>query len=177
MVTVVVFEFGVMRCQPLRRALCVWSKMKEITKLAECFRSAIEISNIAEILPVFKDFPQNCCEHASVFLGFYTSLIFPELEIVVVRGRNESIHGFQYHFWLEINGQVIDLTIDQFSEYSRAIYCENSHPLAVEFIEDSREQIGVYMGNYYDKALDIKAFSKAMSSICCKLKYVGWEYA
>ncbi|MEG9402351.1 acetyltransferase [Vibrio cholerae] len=25
MVTVVVFEFGVMRCQPLRRALCAWS--------------------------------------------------------------------------------------------------------------------------------------------------------
>ncbi|ELH0900888.1 acetyltransferase [Vibrio cholerae] len=24
MVTVVVFEFGVMRCQPLRRALCVF---------------------------------------------------------------------------------------------------------------------------------------------------------
>ncbi|ELJ8739382.1 acetyltransferase [Vibrio cholerae] len=26
MVTVVVFEFGVMRCQPLRRALCAFSK-------------------------------------------------------------------------------------------------------------------------------------------------------
>ncbi|EJL6560661.1 acetyltransferase [Vibrio cholerae] len=26
MVTVVVFEFGVMRCQPLRRALCLRSK-------------------------------------------------------------------------------------------------------------------------------------------------------
>ncbi|EHK7543335.1 acetyltransferase [Vibrio cholerae] len=26
MVTVVVFEFGVMRCQPLRRALCEWGK-------------------------------------------------------------------------------------------------------------------------------------------------------
>ncbi|EGR0510726.1 acetyltransferase, partial [Vibrio cholerae] len=24
MVTVVVFEFSVMRCQPLRRALCAW---------------------------------------------------------------------------------------------------------------------------------------------------------
>ncbi|EJL6762970.1 acetyltransferase [Vibrio cholerae] len=26
MVTVVVFKFGVMRCQPLRRALCEWGK-------------------------------------------------------------------------------------------------------------------------------------------------------
>ncbi|EKF9986011.1 acetyltransferase [Vibrio cholerae] len=26
MVTVVVFKFGVMRCQPLRRALCEWRK-------------------------------------------------------------------------------------------------------------------------------------------------------
>ncbi|EKF9639443.1 acetyltransferase [Vibrio cholerae] len=28
MVTVVVFKFGVMRCQPLRRALCVLSENK-----------------------------------------------------------------------------------------------------------------------------------------------------
>ncbi|EMK6849012.1 disulfide bond formation protein DsbD, partial [Vibrio cholerae] len=28
MVTAVVFEFGVMRCQPLRRALCVLSENK-----------------------------------------------------------------------------------------------------------------------------------------------------
>ncbi|EKO5180135.1 acetyltransferase [Vibrio cholerae] len=30
MVTVVVFEFGVMRCQPLRRALCAFSKTSQI---------------------------------------------------------------------------------------------------------------------------------------------------
>ncbi|RBM37389.1 acetyltransferase [Vibrio tarriae] len=29
MVTVVVIEFSVMRCQPLRRALCALSKFKE----------------------------------------------------------------------------------------------------------------------------------------------------
>ncbi|EGR0413392.1 acetyltransferase [Vibrio cholerae] len=30
MVTVVVFEFCVMRCQPLRRALCAFSKNLEV---------------------------------------------------------------------------------------------------------------------------------------------------
>ncbi|EGQ9635475.1 acetyltransferase [Vibrio cholerae] len=30
MVTVVVLEFGVMRCQPLRRALCAFSKNLEV---------------------------------------------------------------------------------------------------------------------------------------------------
>ncbi|EGR1311758.1 acetyltransferase [Vibrio cholerae] len=30
MVTVVVFEFGGMRCQPLRRALCAFSKSLEV---------------------------------------------------------------------------------------------------------------------------------------------------
>ncbi|ENI8058771.1 acetyltransferase [Vibrio vulnificus] len=30
MVMVVVFEFGVMRCQPLRRALCAFSKNLEV---------------------------------------------------------------------------------------------------------------------------------------------------
>ncbi|EJL6357744.1 acetyltransferase [Vibrio cholerae] len=30
MVTVVVVEFGVMRCQPLRRALCAFSKNLEV---------------------------------------------------------------------------------------------------------------------------------------------------
>ncbi|WP_104024683.1 hypothetical protein [Vibrio hyugaensis] len=151
--------------------------MKDITKLAECFRSAIEVSDLAEVLPFFKHFPQNCCEHTSVFLGFYISLIFPELKTEVVRGRNESVHGLRYHFWLEINGQVVDLTVDQFKGYSAPIYCENTHPLAVEFVEDKRESIGAYMGHYYDEALEIERFSKAMSSIGCKLKHVGWEYA
>ncbi|HBK7254580.1 TPA: acetyltransferase [Vibrio cholerae] len=30
MVAVVAFEFGVMRCQPLRRALCAFSKNLEV---------------------------------------------------------------------------------------------------------------------------------------------------
>ncbi|TXY38345.1 GNAT family N-acetyltransferase, partial [Vibrio cholerae] len=33
MVTVVVFEFGVMRCQPLRRALCFLSRFGAIIGL------------------------------------------------------------------------------------------------------------------------------------------------
>ncbi|EGQ7769571.1 hypothetical protein MA612_004549 [Vibrio parahaemolyticus] len=151
--------------------------MKDIAKLAECFRSAIEISDITEILPFYKYFPKNCCEHTSVFLGFYISLIFPELEIEIIRGRNESIHGLQYHFWLEIDGSVVDLTVDQFKGYDAPIYCENAHPLAAEFVEDRREPIGFYMGHYYRKVLEIERFSKAMSSIGCKLKHVGWEYA
>ncbi|MEI8610043.1 hypothetical protein P4S70_14045 [Enterovibrio sp. Hal110] len=151
--------------------------MKDITKLVECFRVAIESSDIAEVLPFFSHFPQNCCEHTSVFLGFYISLVFPELETEIVRGRNESIHGLQYHFWLEISGQVVDLTIDQFKGYSAPIYAGNAHPLAEAFVEDKRETIGAYMRHYYDKVLEIERFSKAMSSIGCKLKHVGWEYA
>ncbi|MUK32196.1 hypothetical protein GNP44_19245 [Aliivibrio fischeri] len=111
------------------------------------------------------------------FLGFYISLIFPELETEVVRGRNESINGLKYHFWLEINGQVIDLTVDQFKGYSIPIYAENIHPLAEEFVEDKRESIDAYMGYYCDKVLEIDRFSKAMSSIGSKLKHAGWEYA
>ncbi|WP_350225412.1 hypothetical protein [Vibrio parahaemolyticus] len=151
--------------------------MKDIAKLAECFRAAIEASDIADLLPFFKHFPQNCCEHTSVFLGFYINLVFPELETEIVRGRKESVHGLQYHFWLEINGQVVDLTVDQFKGYNVPIYAENTHPLSGEFVEDKREPISVYMGQYYDKVIEIERFSKAMASIGCKLKHVGWEYA
>ncbi|EOV4650941.1 hypothetical protein ACONRW_004522 [Vibrio parahaemolyticus] len=88
-----------------------------------------------------------------------------------------QFHGLQYHFWLEINGQVVDLTVDQFKGYSAPIYAGNVHPLADEYVEDEREPIGAYMGHYYNKVLEIERFSKAMSSIGCKLKHVGWEYA
>ncbi len=36
MVTAVVFEFSVMRCQPLRRALCVLGEMENINWLILC---------------------------------------------------------------------------------------------------------------------------------------------
>ncbi len=48
MVMVVVFEFGVMRCQPLRRALCVWRRLMNgnenlIVALAVIFLPALAV--------------------------------------------------------------------------------------------------------------------------------------
>jgi len=146
--------------------------MEDVTKLARSFRSAIEVSEIAEVLPFFKLFPKNCCEHTSVFFGYYASLLFPELEIDVIRGRNESVHGIEYHLWLEINGQAFDLTLDQFDEYQEPIYSEGLHPITATFVEDKRDSINSYMSYYYDKVLDIPRFSKAISSVICKLKEV-----
>ncbi|MCS6161884.1 hypothetical protein [Shewanella baltica] len=143
--------------------------MEDMTKLARSFREAIEVSNIAEELPIFEDFPKNCCEHTSVFLGFYVNLKFPDLEIDVISGRNESIHGIEYHLWLEISGKVFDLTLDQFDEYHKPIYCEKSHPTARIFIEENRVPIESYMPYYFDKVLEIPRFSKAISSVVCKL--------
>ncbi|KAA1205516.1 acetyltransferase [Vibrio cholerae] len=37
MVSVVVVEFSVMRCQPLRRALCFWRKIHIVQLAIGCF--------------------------------------------------------------------------------------------------------------------------------------------
>ena len=151
--------------------------MNEVTKLATCFRSAIEISEITNILPFFEFFPKNCCEHVSVFLGFYVSLKYPDLQIEIVRGKCETQSGIEYHLWLEINGQVFDLTLDQFEGYEVPIFGVAEHPMSSEFCEDKRDFIDSYMPYYYDRVLEIPRFSRGISSIVSKLKVTGWKYA
>ncbi|WP_429092824.1 hypothetical protein [Aeromonas veronii] len=65
-------------------------------------------------LPFFTCFPLNCCQGASVVFGMLVSLLPTQHMVAAVKGdtrdRRES------HYWLEIDGLVYDLTLDQFQE-------------------------------------------------------------
>ncbi len=62
MVTVVVFEFGVMRCQPLRRALCALEKImkKWLLIMLASFSSVVSAKNESLDCGVF----QGSCHHS-----------------------------------------------------------------------------------------------------------------
>tara|TARA_B100001063_G_scaffold115230_1_gene107662 strand:+ start:1666 stop:2202 length:537 start_codon:yes stop_codon:yes gene_type:complete len=81
-------------------------------------------------LPWFSGFPKNCCESASIFLGKAIKEASPNSDIFYIKGEN--IDG-ESHYWLEVNGLVIDITIEQFECFTCPIYSSMSHPLSHEF--------------------------------------------
>ncbi|AWK83578.1 hypothetical protein [Photobacterium damselae] len=89
-------------------------------------------------LPYFRSFPKNSCEGASLFLGAYLKEVFPNSNIVYVKGYNK--HG-AIHFWLEIDGKVFDPTLDQFDGFDSPLWSADSHPLKTVFADIDRQEI------------------------------------
>ena len=87
-------------------------------------------------LPFFHRFPKNSCESASYFLGAFLAQRFPDKEFLVVHGYKHS--SDESHYWVEVEGKVIDITADQFSNISQPIYGADKHPLSTKFPPDSK---------------------------------------
>ncbi|TQQ47732.1 hypothetical protein [Vibrio cholerae] len=95
------------------------------------------LENRAEIdLPFFHRFPVNSCESASYFLGALLAKFLSDKEVFVVHGYKHS--SDESHFWVEVDGKVIDITVDQFTEFSEPIYGAEVHPLSAKFKPDSK---------------------------------------
>jgi len=144
--------------------------MRELNQLAINFREAIRIAEIGDVLLPFKSFPKNCCEHCSVLFGYYLNLIMPGSTVEIIRGVDDSSYDLAYHFWLEVDGRIYDLTLDQFDECSLPVYGGKVHPFQNVFVEDKREYLHLYMLYYFDKAIDLPMFSRALSSVTQVLK-------
>lgn len=87
-------------------------------------------------LPFFYSFPKNSCESASYFLAALLAQKFPEKEFFVV-------HGYQHrtdenHFWVEVDGKIIDITADQFKGVKEPLYGVDIHPLVNKFKAGSK---------------------------------------
>ncbi|MGR6858961.1 hypothetical protein ACU5EH_00685 [Aliivibrio salmonicida] len=87
-------------------------------------------------LPFFHRFPINSCESASYFLGVLLANNFPDKDVVIVEGYEHK--SDERHFWVEVDGQIIDITADQFPSVSKPIYGGSIHPLAKKFKSDSK---------------------------------------
>ncbi|MGY0627699.1 MAG: hypothetical protein ACW7DS_18480, partial [Paraglaciecola chathamensis] len=90
---------------------------KEVGKARYIFdNKASEIS-----ADFFSDFPRGCCGNASDFLGTW-------LEAQGVSGL-EYVNGVRdgmSHGWLEFNGEIIDITSDQFDDGYGSVFIDNT---------------------------------------------------
>ncbi|MFM1686791.1 hypothetical protein [Aeromonas salmonicida] len=95
-------------------------------------------------LPFFTSFPLNCCQGASVVFGMLAMLLPTQHTVTVVKGDTRD--GRESHYWLEIDGLVYDLTLDQFQEtlgnrfdgIDAPLYGVAKHPLRMHFFYKER---------------------------------------
>tara|TARA_R110001599_G_scaffold253132_2_gene453358 strand:+ start:698 stop:1114 length:417 start_codon:yes stop_codon:yes gene_type:complete len=68
-------------------------------------------------LPYIWEFPRNCCESASFLLAECILIFHPQSEVYIVRSRK----GSENHIWVEVEGLVYDITLDQFHEFGEPV--------------------------------------------------------
>ncbi len=96
-------------------------------------------------LPFFSSFPLNYCQGASVVFGILVRFLPTQHAVTVVKGNTRD--GRESHYWLEIDGQVYDLTLDQFKDtlgsrfegIDAPLYGAAKHPLRMHFFYKERQ--------------------------------------
>ena len=122
-------------------------------------------------IPFFYSFPKNSCEGASIFFGHIAKLMFPDIKIAIVKGfRMFSEDDEGYHFWVEINGRIFDLTSDQFDEASEPIINEKVMGKHIGFSIEERQPVSDYLLYYFDNCLDIKRFLSIRNKLLSTLE-------
>lgn len=76
--------------------------------------------------PFIHGFPQSCCELISVHLGLMLEKANPHQKVQVVKAYNRS--SDEWHFWVEVDSLVLDLTAHQFGQHSEPLVCAKPSP-------------------------------------------------
>lgn len=159
-------------------------KMIEPIKLASDLREVLEKAHTkldSMGFPFFFDFPVNCCQGSSILLGLEASQNFPSSKIEIILGstRKRDIH----HYWVEIDGKVYDLTIDQFSSWidkkyqcpTSPVYAAKKHPLRNYFFYKERyTPIAAYV-IFYSKHANLRDVIKVQNLVKKELEPYGWK--
>lgn len=88
-------------------------------------------------LPFMHSFPKNCCEVVSALAAQVLAAKYPEAAVVRIRGTSQS--KSEHHFWVEVNGCVVDPTAHQFESVLLPVICSIPSPLAAQFPSIDRE--------------------------------------
>lgn len=116
-----------------------------IEQLARSTRSVFELHYESLTgLPFFTSFPLNCCQGASVVFGMLVKLLPTQHTVTVVKGDTRD--GRESHYWIEVDGLIYDLTLDQFQEtlgsrfdgIDTPLYGAAKHPLQMYFLPAER---------------------------------------
>lgn len=107
--------------------------LAQVVKIADIFFC---IERHKKRLPFFHGFPKNCCEISAALLGKALHDISPDANVVIAKAYN--CRRGDWHFWVEVGNQVIDVTAHQFDGYLGPIVCLAPNPLEVNFPEVER---------------------------------------
>lgn len=126
----------------------------ELKKLATRFRKLIVDCQPEELqhqIPSINRFPTGTCGDVSDLLGKYL-IDHGYLDVEYVYG----MHFQQSHGWLEIDGVIIDITGDQFSDFDEAIFVSRDRSYHNRF-KDQRRRRGGYeqLNNYQVTRLSV----------------------
>ncbi len=132
---------------------------KELGNMCIAFRRAIIESNVKSLYIMLKYFPFGACGAASELLAKYL--------------ENNKYGKFNYilgehngysHAWLEQNGVIIDITLDQFEDYECPIFVSSSIHIHSKFNGEYRYEAG-NLSAYNDGGQIHSAFTEIQRSL------------
>ncbi len=102
-------------------------------------RSAAEANNMLTDqrgtidAPFLHSYPCGCCEFISTHLGLVLDSRF---DVQIARAYDRQ--GNNWHFWVELEGLVLDLTAHQFEQYDAPLICLIPSPMEGYFPDVER---------------------------------------
>ncbi|AEI93861.1 hypothetical protein [Roseobacter litoralis] len=86
--------------------------------------------------PFIHGYSEGCCELIAVHLGSVLQAANPDKEVQVVRAYNRQFGD--WHYWVEMENLVLDLTAHQFEQYQRPLVCAKPNLLEDRFPDIER---------------------------------------
>lgn len=108
-------------------------------------------------LPLLRSFPKNSCEAASAVLGLVLRQKYASATVHVAKGYN--VVGGHWHFWVEVDEHVVDVTAHQFECYEGPIVTVCPSPLEGEFADVERLRPTEAMQEFSSPVRDRLAFA------------------
>ncbi len=147
-----------------------------VEQLARSTRTVFELhSESLTGLTLFTSFPLNSCQGASVVFGMLVTLLPTQHTVTVVKGDTRD--GSESHYWLQVDGLVYDLTLDQFQEtlgsrfdgINAPLYGAAKHPLQMHFFYKERHSAVLAFSIFCHKHANLEEVDAALQFVRRKL--------
>ncbi len=89
-------------------------------------------------VPFVHSFPRDSCEVVSAFLAIAMQKKYSRSTVAVVMAYKSASN--EWHFWVDIDGFIVDATAHQFAEYEHPLVCVGPSPLETRFPDVERLQ-------------------------------------
>lgn len=100
---------------------------------------------------LFNEFPLGTCDYTSSLLGQYLFNHHGLIGIRAVKGCTDTDTDYgRGHVWLELDGLIIDITADQFDDFSQKVYIDKDRSFHSQF--EGQKDFSFYSTAFFGKA-------------------------